>query len=137
MKHLKLFEEYYDGEDEVFSFVTRAYDVKKAWELIHENPENFDLSTMKISEIERWFGIPRYKEDGTKYFTAGVGINMDYAKEIPKDKLDEPGIFVVDGDFQFPIDGWHRAYRRWIDGEKTIKVYVIDKIEDVNKIKLN
>ena len=136
MKYLKLYEEYYDGEDEVFSFLTKRYDVKKAWELIHENPENYELDTIKLSAIEKWFGIPRVKEDGTKYFTAGVSINRDYANSIPEDKLDEPGIFIEDGDFSFPIDGWHRAYRKWINGDIDMKIYTIDKEEDIDKIRL-
>lgn len=138
MKHLRLFEEYNDGEYEVFSIFAKSYDIKKAWELIDANPKNYELDTLNLADIEQWFGgVPRYKEDGTKYFNVGVSINKEYAESLSDEILDEPGIFIKDGDFAFLIDGWHRAYRRWIDGEKTIKVYVIDKKDDVNKIKLN
>lgn len=130
MKYLKLFEEFSErGKDEVFSFLNLQYDIEKAWKLINDNPQNFmdkdgNLSTINLEELSRHLNLVR--------------INREYLKEITEEQLEEPGIFIVDKekDFNFLIDGWHRAYLKLKRGDKEMKVYTITNVEDINNIKL-
>lgn len=131
-----------DYSGETFTFLSRRYSVEKAMQLIRKNPEKYIAPDGTYWEIPidslkglMADGIALEKEDGKKYYRIGVNINPQYASKISEEDLAEPGILVKDGDFDMLIDGWHRAYRKMKEGEKSFNVYIIDDEEDLDYIK--
>lgn len=130
-----------DYSGETFTFLTRRYNIEKAMELIRKNPEYYKAPDgtfweLPIENLKSLMadGIAQERE-GKKYYKTGVSINPEYAGNISKEDLEEPGIVVQDDGFDMLIDGWHRAYRKMKEGEKTINVYVISDEEDIEYIK--
>ena len=139
MKYIKLFEDY-RGKDEMFRFLGKSFDIDKAWELINKNPEKYyydgELATISIDEIVKLFGGVISDDGKTKRVRMGVKIDIDYAMSISDDQLNEPGIFVLDGEFHCLIDGWHRAYKKWKRGDTKMSIYVISDPKSLKYIKI-
>jgi hypothetical protein len=51
------------------------------------------------------------------------------AAALPEEALESPGIIVRFAGAILLVDGYHRAYRRWRSGERTMPVYVCDNPE--------
>lgn len=143
MKHIKLFEAFvgsdYRGKDETFCFMGKCYDIQKAWELINEDPskykdENGDLYHIGLDGLSSWFSGIEREVDGKKQIGLGVRINKEYLDQITDEQLEEPGIFIDEPDLKFLIDGWHRACKKWLRGDKHMYVYMIGDPKDVKYI---
>ena len=105
-------------EEEVFTFLCREWDVRKAKELIKTKPHK--VQRVDVSSLRGLVTRPVWKTDkeGRRYtkHTVGVGINWDMIdKEGEKVDLSVPLILVTlrkkkggRGAVHFPIDGWHR-----------------------------
>lgn len=137
-------------KDQVFTFFSRSYDIKKAYDLIEANPEKYkaengEFYAFDLANIEKMFSTmtPEDKEKlekGEKVsISMGVKITYDHAMGISDNDLEEPGVWIVedDGDFSILIDGWHRAYARWKKGLKKMKIWVIQDPKDIKQIRLN
>jgi hypothetical protein len=155
MRYLKLFERYKPEtttKGEYFHFLTKGYDVEKAWDLIRKNPEKylredgsyyelpvddfyelvsktFDENGVQVQSDER--------ETGKRYKTKiGVTVDRKVANNITEEELKDPVIFVMDGDFHMLIDGWKRIYKAKKLGIKTINCYVFQDEDDLKKIRI-
>jgi len=110
------------GKNERFHFLRLTYDIAKADQLIHKTKHR--LSSFNLKVLSKYFKMIR--------------INEDYAMELTQRDLIEPGIAVFDKekDFNFLIDGWHRAYNLFTNGKKTMKIWMIDDPEEIEAIRL-
>ena len=112
-------------EKETFRILNILFDIEKANKLISKNPNRFliDGNPIKID-----------LNDLSQYFNGLVGINKEYAESIPDDELKIYGMWIEMNDLHFLIDGWHRAYKCWLNGDKTFSAYVIKDPIDIKKI---
>lgn len=133
--------EFKNYEGEYFHFLTKKYDVEKAYNMIQKNPskyldENEQPYKISLDELSTYFSDGSFVEkNGKQMFKMGITIKPKYAMEISDEDLKTYGIFIIDGNsFNFLIDGWHRAYKLWKNGEKYINCYVIQDPDDIKKI---
>lgn len=128
------------GENETFTFLTKRYDISKAWKMIQAEPEKYKnkgvFNTVNLDSLATMFA-GEFEKDGQKFLRMGVAIDQKYAMNLSEIELEEPGIFVVDGDFKFLIDGWHRGYKLHSQGVKDMKVWTIKDPSDIKKISIN
>jgi hypothetical protein len=155
LKKYSIFERYKPEnttKGESFYFVTRQYDVEKAWDLIRKNPEKYvqeDGSYYELPVDDFYELVSRTfdekgvqvqpdaeREFGKKYRTKiGVTVKKDVANTITEEELKDPVIFVMDGDFHMLIDGWKRIYRAKKLGIKSLNCYVIKDESDLKQIR--
>ena len=78
------------------------------------------LAKIDLNKLAQWFNE--------------IKINKDYALNLKEPDLSIPGIYLKSNDFNFLIDGWHRAFNLFMDGENYMKVYVIDNLNEIEDI---
>lgn len=115
-------------EKETFRILNIQFDIEKANNLITKNPNKY-LKNGNPVKIDL--------DDLSSYFNGFVAINKEYAESIPDDELNIYGIWIEMEDFHFLIDGWHRAYKCWLSGDKTFNAYVIKDPNDIKKITMS
>lgn len=128
------------GEKETFTFLSKKYDIAKAWKMIQADPEKYKnkgvFNTVNLESLSSMFG-GEFEKDGKKFLRMGVGIDKAHAEKLSDIELEEPGIFVLDGDFKILIDGWHRGYKLHSQGVKDMRVWTISDPADIKKISIN
>ena len=115
--------------DEVFRFGMLRYDLDFVRQAI---------AAGLIQTVEREFPIGEWAEqmlglnrregwDKAKVLVFGVAIRADHAQALTAERLEEPGIAVINADLKgtLLIDGNHRAGRRYMDGLDTMRFHVI------------
>jgi hypothetical protein len=158
MKYLnkfETFERYKPAEitkGEYFHFLTKRYDVEKAWDLIRKNPKKFvkpdgsyyELPVDDFYELvsktfdENGIQVQNDEREVGKRYKTKIGVTVDkkVANKITEDELKDPSIFIEDEDFHMLIDGWKRVYKAKKLGIKTIDCYLIKDEADLKKIRL-
>jgi hypothetical protein len=105
------------GERETFRFMQYGWNIAEIVKDIASGKVKTKIHDVPLKNLESYL-----HEDS--FF---IHIDPKHAAKIPKESLDEPGIWVyyASKKFTFLIDGWHRAYQRKQLGLDTMKCYVI------------
>src|SRR5271163_3032282 len=103
--------------DEIFQHDEGAWNVSAIRKGINTEPATFNSIDIPLS---RTF---------IDYRKRNIGVNIKQARELTIAQRDDPGIIIMRGRGDalqlFMIDGHHRAVRRWRDGLRQMKAFVI------------
>jgi hypothetical protein len=114
--------------DEVFQHDEGSWNVTAIREGIDTEPETFKVIDMPLT---RTF---------IDYCKLNIGVSIKRARELNHRQVDDPGMIILrqrpEGLNCFMIDGHHRAVRRWRDGKRSMKVFVIaEEVGEMWRIK--
>lgn len=107
---------------DTFVIVGKEFHVGKADKLLKSSKHI--LSKIDLKNLKNWFNL--------------VKINKEYALNLSKKDAHIPGIWVsdIEDEFEFLIDGWHRAYNLFHNGEKYMKAYIINDPKEIKQIEI-
>lgn len=132
---------------QIFTFFSNQFDIDLAEDMIFKNPKKYKkpdgtfykvelkplVDMMSINSEER---RKEFEKPGVHTMKMGIGVKHEYALTLPDSVLQEPGIWVYykPKKFSLLIDGWHRAYARYLKGYKDMEVWLINSLKDIKRI---
>ena len=120
--------------DEMFEFVMSRYDVRKAKEIIHNNPRG--VANMRLTGMTSIIPKRHVKRDNGQ-FTMSPGIGVDWGR-IDTEIIDITTPVIVatakNGSL-LPIDGWHRIAKAMDQGIEVLPAVLLTR-EETQQIEL-
>jgi hypothetical protein len=127
-------------EPEYFTFMGVDINVTKAKEIIESNKEIYKCNDIDVEKYVKQICHTTDPKTGKTYYdepepknhkgpmtmNLGIGINYEHAKKV---KLEGYviGIQLSEQNGGLIIDGWHRIFRAWKDGVKTLPCYYLPR----------
>jgi len=117
------------SKDEVYVFLCGKFQVFPIYEWAKKNLEIVSVSLENVAQNYGFIG--NKNSQSTSLFR----LDKDYAKNLSKEDVEQPLLFVKLGEEAgcLMIDGTHRAYHQWYNGEKEADAYLIDNDDIILK----